>query len=236
MRPVGFSTGALALGDLDRSLAMLRGRHVAAVELSALRFAELPPLVAALDGLDLSSFSYVSVHAPGTLAAGEEARAVELLAAVAERGWPIVLHPDAVHRFERWAGFGRLLLIENMDGRKPAGRTAAELARVFERLPDAALCLDVGHARQVDASMAEARRILEAFGGRLRQLHVSDVGPGGEHSRLTPEAVVAFRGVAGLVPEGVAAILEGPVGEEEIEGEMAAARGALEPGGRPASA
>ena len=53
MRPIGFSTGALALGDFRSALAMLVPHSVKAVELSALRDKELMPLMAALPSLDL---------------------------------------------------------------------------------------------------------------------------------------------------------------------------------------
>ena len=43
MRPIGFSTGALAFADFRRGLALTRKAECAAVELSALRQAELFP-------------------------------------------------------------------------------------------------------------------------------------------------------------------------------------------------
>jgi hypothetical protein len=45
MRPIGFSTGALAFADFLNGLAMLRDKHTTAVELSALREKELARLV-----------------------------------------------------------------------------------------------------------------------------------------------------------------------------------------------
>ena len=45
MRPIGYSTGALALSDVERALAMLEGSSATAVELSALRISELRPLL-----------------------------------------------------------------------------------------------------------------------------------------------------------------------------------------------
>ena len=64
MRDIGFSTGALALGDFRSALHMLEGHNCPAVELSALREAELPGLMDALADLDLGRFKYISVHAP----------------------------------------------------------------------------------------------------------------------------------------------------------------------------
>ena len=37
--------------------------------------------------------------------------------------WPIIVHPDAIANFRLWEDFGEWLCIENMDKRKPIGRT-----------------------------------------------------------------------------------------------------------------
>ncbi len=44
MRPIGFSTGALARADFRRALDMLLARNITVVELSALRLSELQAL------------------------------------------------------------------------------------------------------------------------------------------------------------------------------------------------
>ena len=62
--PIGFSTGALAYADFRRGLEMARAPECTAVELSALRHAELYPLLDSLDSLDLAQFEYISIHAP----------------------------------------------------------------------------------------------------------------------------------------------------------------------------
>ncbi|HEU0079997.1 MAG TPA: hypothetical protein VFQ76_20285 [Longimicrobiaceae bacterium] len=228
MEPIGFSTGSLAASDFRAALALLAGGSTTAVELSALRWSELAPLLEAIPALDLSGFRYVSVHAPSSFAERDEAAAAAALREVALRhGWPVVLHPDAVHRWERWDGFGPLLCIENMDRRKTAGRTADELRPVFERLPDASLCFDVAHARQLDPTMSEALAILRGFGGRLAQLHVSDLDVAGVHVRLTRTAVRACREIAELVPRHVPAIIESPVLPEQMDREVALALEAL---------
>ena len=54
MRPIGFSTGALAKGDFRRGLEILRRHKIEIVELSALRQPELEPLMSSLDDLDLA--------------------------------------------------------------------------------------------------------------------------------------------------------------------------------------
>lgn len=216
MRPIGFSTGALALGDAAGALAMLQGSRTTAVELSALRLHELRPLLALLPTLDLSAFAYVSVHAPSRYDADEEARIVADLAAIVPLGFPIVVHPDTIHDFGGWRDLGALVAIENMDQRKPIGRTARELEGIFKELPAARFCFDLGHARQIDRTMSEACFLVQALGPRLAHLHVSSVDARSHHDPLSADAVAAFRQVAPWVPEDVPLILETPSAPQDF--------------------
>lgn len=227
MRPIGYSTGALALSDVRGALAMLRGSRASAIELSALRMAELGPLLEMVSSLDLSAFSHISVHAPSRFTAAEEPGVVNALATILPLGWPIVLHPDAIHDFGAWRQFGGALAIENMDKRKPIGRTVQELERVFARLPDASFCFDLGHARQIDRTMNEAYFLVKELGPRLRQLHVSEVNTQSRHDPISRAAVCAFQKVARWVPESVPLILESPATVGEIDAQMSMAREAL---------
>jgi len=225
-RPWGFSTGALALGDFRRGLEVIRRHGMQAVEISALRFPELPELLEAFHGLDLSAFRHVSIHYPSAYPPESEATMVESLR-LTTPGIPVVVHPDAIQDFSRWRVLGDSLWVENMDRRKPLGRTVRELEWVFERLPDARMCLDVAHARQVDTSLTEAFLILERFGERLGQVHLSEVSTSGRHGRLSRTAILAFRELAPLIPPEVPVILESPVSEAEIDDELARAEEAL---------
>lgn len=227
MRYIGFSTGALARADFRGALGMLAGKHASAVELSALRQDELIPLVAELDRLDLGQFKYISFHAPSDIAPAFEAAALKLLEQVALRGWPIIVHPNVIYRQQEWARLGSRLCIENMDKRKPIGQTAIDLAKVFKSLPDASFCFDIGHARQVDPTMSEAATILQAFGDRLQQLHVSEVNTQSKHDALSLESMLAFQRVAHLIPMDIPVLLESRVGESRIDEEMRSALSAL---------
>jgi hypothetical protein len=206
---------------------MLTGKNVSAVELSALRQDELVPLVEQLDQLDLSPFKYVSFHAPSSMEQSFEPLAVELLLQVAARKWPIVVHPNAMYNPTDWRRLGSCLCIENMDKRKPIGQTARNLAEIFETVPDASLCFDIGHARQVDPTMSEASAILHRFRDRIRQLHVSEVNTQSKHNPLSFESILAFHKVSHLVPVDVPVILESRVEESEINGEIQSALSAL---------
>lgn len=227
MRPMGFSTGALAYGDFGLALKILGNTHRRAVELSALREHELAPLIKALDSLDLSNFKYVSVHAPSKFVPAQEKEIITLLAKVANRNWPIILHPDTIHNYSSWNVFADLLFIENMDKRNQMGRTAMELSEIFDKLPQAKLCFDIGHCRQVDPTMNESYLILRQFGTRLGQLHVSEVNSRSTHDPLSGASISAFEKIAYLIPEDVPVILESPVPPESINAEIEHARLAL---------
>lgn len=217
---IGFSTGSVALGDVRRGLQMAAESETNAIELSALREEELEPLINLLDSLDLGQFSYVSFHAPSRLMHMSEEQAIELLQSVAKRDWPIVVHPDVIQDFPLWQTLGRHLCLENMDKRKPTGRTVREMLGYFERLPEATFCFDIGHARQVDPTMLEARRFLRQFGERLCQIHMSFVNSSSHHERLNFQARLAFQRVAGLIPEHAPIILETPVPEGLLNQEV----------------
>jgi hypothetical protein len=220
MRPIGFSTGALALDNFTEALRMLSSTSANAVELSALRKDELKPLVRALPQLDLSQFEYKSFHAPSSIEPSFEDTALRLLHDVAELGWHIIVHPNVITTPAKWARLGESLCIENMDKRKPIGQTANDLASIFEVFREASFCFDIGHARQVDPTMSEAAAILHRFAGRLVQLHMSEVNSQSKHDGLTLESIIAFSKVSQLIPDGIPIILESRVSESEIQDEL----------------
>lgn len=214
MRTFGFSTGAVAFGDFAKGLELAKAASATArpiVELSALRENELEPLLCALPNLDLSPFAYVSVHAPSHYSPASER---DIASALLTRSgdFNIIIHPDAISNYELWRAFGSRLCVENMDKRKPIGRNCRELEVVFEKLPDASFCLDLGHSRQVDPTMADTREMLRRFGSKLCQVHLSDVTSNCQHEKLSLTAILAFRAVASALPEWVPVILESVLG------------------------
>ncbi|MGA2233188.1 MAG: TIM barrel protein, partial [Tepidisphaeraceae bacterium] len=102
---------------------------------------------------------------------------------------------------------------------KRAGRTADELAKLFDAFPEAQLCFDLGHAWQVDHTMTEGRQILRRFRDRIRQLHVSEVNTNSEHVPLTLTTVTAFRRLLDLLPD-VPWILEAVTAPDKIGDEI----------------
>jgi hypothetical protein len=229
MRTIGFSTGAIARGDFPLALDRLREHHVEAVELSALRMDELDPLVSAIADLNLRSFSFISIHAPSRFGAELEQSVADRLGLLAARGYPIVVHPDVLFTPSVWSSLGDRLLIENMDKRKPVGRSVMELLPFFEALPDARFCFDIGHARQFDPSMTEASLLLQAFARRLAEVHISEVNTASRHDPISQNAVLAFRTVQAYIPEEIPVILETLIadGQSDIPTEIQRASEAL---------
>ncbi len=224
---IGFSTGALALSDFQAGLAMNEAAGLNAVELSALRETEVADLIAALDELPLIGMEYVSFHAPSSLHRSSEQELITQLQPVFDRGWPVIVHPDIMSDLELWASLGNRILVENMDQRKPIGRNTRELRQIFSRLPDARLCFDIAHARQVDPTMSVAVEILTEFGDRLAELHISEVDSGSRHVAISQLAMKSYQRISSLIPEHIPVIIESMIREADIPGEIEAVRASL---------
>lgn len=227
MRRIGFSTGALAYADFRKALAILHDSGIRVLELSALRESELLPLVSAIGTLDLTQYDYISVHAPSFFQCEQESAIINALSIVAERGWPIIVHPDAIYDCYAWRSLGAAICLENMDNRKATGRSADELSGLFDLLPEAQFCFDIGHARQFDSTMTEAYLLLTAFQSKLRQVHISEVNTRGKHDVLSYSSILGFREVAHLIPTEIPLILETPIKPENMNAEMHRALEAL---------
>lgn len=193
--PLGTSTGHLVelRGEWDLLVRRALDVSTLAVELAAL---SEPEFVSLCDWLERNGdglpFDFVSVHAPTKHRELPEQELVERLLALPPSVDAVVLHPDALERPERYAALGSTAAVENMDARKPGGRTVAELAPIFAALPDAAFCLDVPHAQSVDPTLDEAHRLLDAYGERLRHVHVSSLDAACHHVPLTVADERAF--------------------------------------------
>lgn len=220
MSTIGFSTGALALGDFKLGLQLLQPTRANAVELSALRSVELPDLLSALPSALprlKNRYNYISFHAPTDF--NDEHKVVEQLLSVAQLGLNIVVHPDTIRDASLWRKLGRNLCLENMDSRKHTGRTVEELLGFFEVLPLAHLCFDLAHARQVDATMTEAARILSQFGNRLAEVHLSEVNSKGRHFAMSFAAKRAYEPFLARMA-AIPIILESMVHDDDISHEI----------------
>jgi hypothetical protein len=196
--PIGASTGFLVedRGDWPALADQAAALSPFTAELAALSEDELPDLMAFLAHQAPSlPFHYLSVHAPSKHLKLAEPKLVDCLSRLPACVDAIVVHPDVIDDPGEYRRLGARLVLENMDTRKSGGRTADELAPYFAELPDAGLCLDVAHARDVDPTMAGAGELLDRFAGRLRHLHLSSLDAGGHHVPLRAEDAQAFRAV-----------------------------------------
>lgn len=186
---VGCSTGFMSeqRGDWPALVARAARQSSFAVELAALGEPEMPALVRYLQNGPSLPFLFVSVHAPSKHRRIPELDLVQMLAGLPCWVDAVVVHPDSIGEPSLYRSLGRTLAIENMDVRKPVGQTAEHLGELFDELPDAGLCFDVAHAKSVDPSMEEGARILDAFGDRLRHVHLSSLDSTCHHVPLTAE-------------------------------------------------
>lgn len=214
-RAIGFSTGSLAGAGYTAALQMLRETSASAVELSALREHEFEPLLRDLRSLDLDQFRHVALHVPSALSEYTEAELIRLIGSAGIS--TAVVHPDIIQEPPLWRGLGSRLCIENMDKRKSTGRTSRELRQLFADLPDATFCLDIAHARQVDPTLGETVNLLQGFGHRLAQLHISELSTLSRHGPLTYSGFAGLASISDLIPTHVPAILEYAVTPEELE-------------------
>ncbi len=226
---IGFSTGALSGGDFNAALCALDGTEASAVELSALRMSEFDPLLQSLDSLQLNGFRYVALHAPSDYDEAREAQIASRLMDEVPHDWNIIIHPDVICDHSVWIPLGKQLCIENMDKRKSFGRTSKELICVFEKLPQARLCLDLAHIRQVDPTMSQAAELISTMKSRIAQLHISDINGTGAHLPLSTAAISAYQRVAPRLPQEVPVIIESVIDSSLIAHEMASVREALSP-------
>lgn len=180
---IGVGTGAFTAERDDWSAAI--GRAAAEgwriLELAAVtesRFRALGPHLSENPG-QLSAFARVSVHAPSSF----DSSPAEVVAAIPDaiRRFTLVCHPDVFRDVSGLAELGDRIVFENMDVQKPFGRTVSDLRETFARFPEAGFCLDVAHVWTNDPTLTLGRDLLDAFGERLRQVHLSGIEPDGAH-------------------------------------------------------
>lgn len=227
MPTIGVSTGAVSLSDFRLGMEIARRCGVSAIELSALREEELGPLMSALPTLDLAPFQFVSVHAPSCLSRMDEQQLRLALEPAFQMNHCVILHADVIKTPSLWRDAGAMVCVENMDLRKRTGQTTKDMLALVEQLPDASICFDIGHARQVDRTMTEATLMVQCLRERIVEIHISEVNHHGTHLPLTAFSVRSFRQLARLLPD-VPAILETPSDESTLPTQMMLARRALE--------
>lgn len=197
MAAFGIATGAFVAERDDWSAAV--GRAAAegwdVLELTAIEESLLDSLLAFVARAPeaLAPFARVSIHAPVSVSTSA-ASVVERLA-VSAPAHDIVFHPDVYRRESLLRELGPRALFENMDVAKEFGRGVDDLRAMFDDCPQAGLCLDVAHVWTNDRSLGLAYELLDTFGDRLRQLHVSGIEPDGTHRETRAADLELYRPV-----------------------------------------
>ena len=179
----GIATGAFLAEreDWEAAIAKARAGGWSVVELTAIDERLFQALQTYLREHPhaLAPFDRVSVHAPAVLSTSAR-EVVDELAAWAST-FDLIVHPDVYRECSALEHLGGRVVFENMDAGKRFGRTVGDLRSVFPDFPGAGFCLDVAHVWTNDRSLALGHELLDAFGDRLRQLHVSGIEPDGTH-------------------------------------------------------
>jgi hypothetical protein len=185
-RNYGMATGSY-IEERDNWLSAVeraQGERWRFLELTAI----VEPLLATLatllseDDTLLDGFERVSLHAPIRFASA--AATCETIVNLPLAG-DVIFHPDAWGEEHALDTLGARVVFENMDVAKPFGRSADDLRSVFAEHPEAGFCLDVAHVWTNDRSLQLGHDLIDAFGGRLRQVHVSGIEPDGTHRTTT---------------------------------------------------
>lgn len=208
---IGVSTGYMDDARMDWRELIERAHAVSAgaIEISALSGPELPSLMRWAAHVEPPSFRYVAVHGPTKRIGLEPSELARHLDELPMWVASIVLHPDTLGKPEAFRCLGKRLVLENMDFRKESGRYTFELAELFDVLPEAGFCLDVAHARSLDADMGLAHALLDEFGDRLRQIHMSALDGHGHHVPVSQDDLRVYAPILERYPD-VPVILEAP--------------------------
>jgi hypothetical protein len=182
---LGCSTGYMTdyRDDWERLVDEAAAVSSMAVELSAMSARELPGLLRYLGSAPRLPFLFVSVHAPSKGRGADEQRLVNEIRRVPAWVDVVVVHPDTISDPALYRPLGRRPALENMDTRKTTGHSADDLGAYFAELPEARLCLDVAHAKDVDPTLGVADELLRRFSNRLSHVHVSSLNEAQTTSR-----------------------------------------------------
>lgn len=213
----GFPSGKLDKLKLWQAIERNLAISSKAIEVTALRYCEFDSILDDVSMTYIPDDTEVSFHAPASFSWWQEMYIAYRLRNKPYDRLPVVLHPDTLRDPANWEPFHNRLRIENMDLRKSTGITVEDLRPFFERLPDAEWCFDVGHARQVDPTMDLAKHLLDAFGDRLGEIHMSVVLPCGKHSAMTEEATEDYRKLFAGMHIRVPVILETLLDDESMK-------------------
>lgn len=178
---LGFSTGCLHKTHDRLSPAtfdVFRNMGANAIELMVQDLDAAERLLALVPE-DLLYFEYISIHCPSfdVFSAEDIAKFRSVLEVFEKVGKKIkidavVVHPDTIRNWEIFADYDLPIKLENMDWKKEVGKYVESMQVIFEKF-DAPMVLDLNHCYTNDPTMHLAKEMLETFGGRIEEIHLS---------------------------------------------------------------
>jgi len=121
----------------------------------------------------LKKFEYISIHSPNLKGLNQDKieKILEKISWLKNKthAQHIVVHPNEVNDFEIFEKYKLDPLYENMDLAKDSFRTAKD----FEKINDKNFIFDVCHAYENDKSFELAKNLLDFFGQKIKEIHLS---------------------------------------------------------------
>ena len=185
---LGFSTGVLHKTHTTKeALKIIKDIGCTAVELGFVKMEQIEQgWLDKISPEDISSFRYVSLHAP-KFDYGNNAGTEVLFKKMAEVNALrkldcVVFHPDCVKDFGVFKNAPFRIAFENMDDRKESFQKPEELARVLSEDEKYGMVLDINHIYSNDPSMRLAEEFYTRLGSKIVQIHLS--GNAGYHDPI----------------------------------------------------
>ena len=191
---IGFTSGELDMDNIDNAAKIALESGLDTIELSCLKIPELHNALRRFKNIEFDKFKHISFHCPSHVTEYEEEYIFMVVKEFIKRhDWNIVVHPYIVHRYDLWRTLGNKILIENMYNKYKIWHTADQLQVLFNELPEASFCLDIGHVKQVDYTLNEMKTLCTVFKDRLKEIHVSEVEVNGHHAPLNESTIIVLR-------------------------------------------
>jgi hypothetical protein len=178
--PLGIASGCIGTTNLSRSRSIAESYGFCYAQAHFKDF-----ILSPLSGLDHPK---VSIHSTYFSDPIKELAQITALNALQK---PVVVHPREDLTLD-WNKLGPNLILENLDGRSTYGNTVATLKHAFKRFPKARWCFDIGHAFHVDPSGLLPQKLIDTFGDKLQQIHLSHLASDATHIPITPHVIQTY--------------------------------------------
>lgn len=211
MNNIGFSTGAIALGDFELALSLLAQTKIDIVEISALHISDFRTLVEKFNQLDLKQYRHVSIHAPTKPDTIDEDEIIRGLLKITSHNSTVIVHPDIIKTHCLWKSLGSRLVIENNDQRKLGGQTPEDLLCLSKLFPEARFCIDIAHALIFDNCLLNVIEFSTLLRGRIAEIHVSGIAPNLYHCQLSRHDIDKYKNISHILPPDAPIIIESPI-------------------------